>query len=180
MFTMLAFRVWSVPCSLYAASAVAAMVSIAGPSSSASAQKSYGRHTTDVNMRNGAGRAASAFATGTATGGDTGLRDVPIAGTAPVVPLDGVWAWTVSSKSLGVSVPATVPGDLLSDLQRNKVSSQAPTHPQFHTCIPRSGVKQQQGTRATPSRVLLPRTMHFSLCTFLHVRSYTQLRLVAR
>jgi len=172
MFTMLAFRVWPIPCSLYAASAVAAMVSIAGPSSSASAQKSYGRHTTDVNMRNGAGRAASAFATGTATVGDRGLRDFPIVGTAPVVPLDGVWAWTVSSKSLGVSVPATVPGDLLSDLQRNKVSSQAAhtsTHSHMHPTV-----RGQTTTRNESNPVSSTAAKNYAFF-FVHVSACSQL-----
>jgi hypothetical protein len=163
MFTMLAPRAWPIPFSLFAASAVAAMVTIAGPSSLASAQKSYGRHTTDVDMRNGAGRAASAFATGTATGGDTGLRDVPIAGTAPVVPLDGVWAWTVSSKSLGVSVPATVPGDLLSDLQRNKVSSQT-AHTSTHAFRGQTTTRNESSPRLETCRP--PRTMHLLCARF--------------
>ena len=69
---------------------------------------------------------ASATATSHQSGappGDVGLRDTPIAGTGPAMPLDGSWAWTASSQSLGVAVPATVPGDLLTDLQRSKVSA---------------------------------------------------------
>lgn len=73
------------------------------------------------------GRRSSAVATPRYRGlgrasGDVGLRDTPIAGTGPAMPLDGSWAWTASSQSLGVAVPATVPGDLLTDLQRSKVS----------------------------------------------------------
>jgi hypothetical protein len=50
------------------------------------------------------------------------LRDAPIAGSSPALYLDsggadGV-AWTASEPSLGLRVAATVPGDVISDLQR--------------------------------------------------------------
>ena len=71
--------------------------------------------------------AASASAT-RGLGADLGLRDDPIASAAagPTY-LDG-GAWTASSgaplngaAAINITVPATVPGDLLTDLQRAKV-----------------------------------------------------------
>ena len=51
---------------------------------------------------------------------DVTLQDQPIAASAGPTYLDGS-AWTAASASLNLSVPATVPGDLLTDLQRAKV-----------------------------------------------------------
>jgi hypothetical protein len=48
---------------------------------------------------------------------DAGLRDEPIIGALPAVYIDdSAWAWTVPS--LPNSVPATVPGDIITDLER--------------------------------------------------------------
>lgn len=44
-----------------------------------------------------------------------GLRDAPVVGRSTVL-LDGTWVWRASEGS-DVSVPAAVPGDLLTDLQ---------------------------------------------------------------
>lgn len=60
------------------------------------------------------------------TAADPGLRDHPIEAAKPPVYLDGVW--TASSGAplhgaapINISVPAWVPGDLLTDLQKAKV-----------------------------------------------------------
>ena len=47
------------------------------------------------------------------------LRDVPIAGSAPALYLDSpACTWQASEATLNLTIPATVPGDLISDLQR--------------------------------------------------------------
>lgn len=48
------------------------------------------------------------------------LRDAPIATATPLLYLDGP-SWTASEASLGLSIAATVPGDVLTDLQRARV-----------------------------------------------------------
>lgn len=45
------------------------------------------------------------------------LRDIPIASTTPPYYLDGS-NWEASETTLGITIPATVPGDILTDLQR--------------------------------------------------------------
>ena len=63
--------------------------------------------------------AAAAGCSGAAA--PSGVRhfgDTPIAGPAPPTSLDG-GAWTAANVGLGiVGMPATVPGDIISDLQR--------------------------------------------------------------
>lgn len=50
------------------------------------------------------------------------LRDAPLAAATPLLYLDSpAAAWTASEPSLGLAVPATVPGDIVSDLQRARV-----------------------------------------------------------
>jgi beta-mannosidase len=44
------------------------------------------------------------------------LRDAPIVGSSPALYLDG--EWTAAEATLGLSIPATVPGDIITDLQR--------------------------------------------------------------
>ena len=44
------------------------------------------------------------------------LRDAPILASSPPLYLDG--AWSASEASLGLTIPATVPGDIITDLQR--------------------------------------------------------------
>lgn len=44
------------------------------------------------------------------------LRDAPIVASSPSFYLDNL-TWTATEASLGVSIPATVPGDIISDLQ---------------------------------------------------------------
>jgi beta-mannosidase len=47
---------------------------------------------------------------------DLSLRDAPITTSLPPYYLDG--AWTATEATLGLSIPATVPGDIITDLQR--------------------------------------------------------------
>ena len=47
---------------------------------------------------------------------DASLRDAPIASSLPPYYLDG--AWLATEASLGLSIPSTVPGDVITDLQR--------------------------------------------------------------
>jgi hypothetical protein len=71
-------------------------------------------------------RSALAVALAVVAAADPGLRDLPIASAAEPTYLDG--AWTASSGAplrgaapINISVPAWVPGDLLTDLQKAKV-----------------------------------------------------------
>ena len=49
------------------------------------------------------------------------LRDLPVAASSPPLYLDsaaGAASWTAAEASLGLALPATVPGDVITDLQR--------------------------------------------------------------
>ena len=47
------------------------------------------------------------------------LRDAPLASASPPLYLDSpACVWSANESSLGLSIPATVPGDIITDLQR--------------------------------------------------------------